>query len=57
MGDPNDNESNHQTDGRDPLQGGRPSRSADRPVPARPDGQQRNGGRDRGQEDGGRRGD
>ena len=29
MGDPTDNENNHQTDGRDPLQGGR--------IPARPD--------------------
>jgi hypothetical protein len=45
MGDPNDNESNHQTDGRDPLQGGK--------APQRPDcgkadgrGQGRDGERD-----------
>jgi hypothetical protein len=32
MGDPNDNEHNHQTDGRDPLQGGPLGRG--RPLPA-----------------------
>jgi hypothetical protein len=33
MGDPNDNESNHQTDGRDPLQGGPRARGRTQPPP------------------------
>ena len=35
MGDPNDNENNHQTDGRDPLQGGRIPDRTDSGKPGR----------------------
>jgi hypothetical protein len=42
IGDPNDNENNHQTDGRDPLQGGR--------IPAGPDSG-KTGRRDQGDAD------
>jgi len=35
VGDPNDNEANHQTDGKDPLQGGPLSRGRADPAPKR----------------------